>query len=316
MSLGKTVGSSSPKKISPRISKFISGILMISLRYRKECAIIVKKSIFSKGLVRIFAILLGVVLVSIGLEMFLSPHKILPGGIKGIAVLLSHITEMKMGLILLFINLPFVILKKRNLKQTISALVALIVTTLFTLLMYPIPPLVNEPLLASVCGGVLFGCGVGLIVRYGWYVDGVNDVAYYLKKKIRLSIGEILMILNILILTCGGFFFGWDQAVHSIIAYFTAYKSIQFTLEYNSRKLICVKTSQSRRVIELLLQEFGKDIEFFTQDSPNQTEIFFSLSKKNTKKLKFIIHTLDSSANIEVSYANNAQTQTDFYFRV
>ncbi len=264
------------------------------------------------------AILFGITLVSIGLEMFLTPHKIIPGGIKGIAIILSHVTEMKMGLFLLFINLPFVIFKRRNVMKTFSALLTLLVIAVLTLYMHPFPPLVQEPLLASMFGGVIFGCGVGLVVRYGWYPDGVNDVAFYLKKKIRLSISELLMIINIIILTCGGFLFGWDQAIHSIIAYFLAYKAIQFTLDYKSRKMIWVSSDRQKELSQLLVQAFDRDIQFLASKSKvashDGSEIFFILSEKNTKKLKAIVHNLDPSANVVVSYANYSQTEP--YYRM
>ncbi len=246
--------------------------------------------------------------------MFLSPHQILPGGIKGIAILLSHITEMKLGLILLFINLPFVIFRRRNVKQTMTALVALIVTMLFTLLLYPTQPLVSEPLLASIIGGVIFGSGIGLIVRYGWYVDGVNDVAVYLKKTIRLSIGEILMIINLTILACGGLYFGWDQAIHSVIAYYTAYKAIQFTLEYRSRKMVWVHSEVREKLANALRQEFGQDIAFLTHASQHGTELFFTISHHNIKKLNAMIQDVDQSANMKVSYTSSASS--DPYYKI
>jgi uncharacterized membrane-anchored protein YitT (DUF2179 family) len=261
----------------------------------------------------VIAVLFGIGLVSIGLEMFLSPHKILPGGIKGLAILLSHVTEMKLGLILLFMNLPFVIFQRRTLKNTITALVVLIITTILTVLMYPIPPLVDEPVLASLVGGGIFGCGVGLIVRYGWYVDGLNSVAFYLKKRTKLSIGEVLMIINLFILACGGFYFGWDQAMHSIIAYYTAYKAIQFTLDYRVRKMIWVTSDKREELASVLRQQFGQDIAFFTPETyTSGNQLFFTLSEKNIKKLNAIIHGLDPEALVQVSYANQADKQTYF----
>jgi uncharacterized membrane-anchored protein YitT (DUF2179 family) len=254
------------------------------------------------------AVLVGVALVSVGLEMFLSPHKIIPGGIKGVAILLSHITEMKVGLILLFINLPFVIFKRRNMKNTIIALIVLLITTIFTVLMYPIPPLVSEPVLASLVGGVIFGCGVGLIVRFGWYVDGMNHVAFYIKKKTKLSTGEVLMIINLILLTCGGFYFGWDQAMHSIIAYYMAYKALQFTMDYRVRKMIWVTSDKREELASSLLQQFGKEITFLSPEAQTakDRELFFTLSEKNMKQLNSIVYGLDASADIQISYASQA----------
>ena len=272
----------------------------------------------TQRIIPLSAILIGVIFVSIGLEMFLTPHRIIPGGIKGIAILLSHVTEMKMGLLLLFINLPFVIFKRRNLTQTCIALITFLVIAILTIFMHPFPPLLHDPLLAAICGGITFGIGVGLVVRYGWYADGVNDVAFYLKKKTQLSISEVLMIINIFILSCGGFLFGWDQAIHSIIAYVLAYKSIQFTLDYNSRQLICVSSDSLEEITQLLIQEFDQDIQFLTPTSrlvnTKTTDLFFVLSKNKIKKFKMLISNFESSDNVVVSYANYSQTEP--YYRM
>ncbi|MEK8130349.1 YitT family protein [Paenibacillus filicis] len=255
------------------------------------------------------AILIGVLLVSIGLEMFLTPHKIIPGGVKGIAILLSHVTEMKMGLFLLFINLPFVLFNKRKPVQMLSALISLIVITALAIFMHPFPPLLENPLPAALCGGLTLGVGLGLIIRYGWYPDGLNIVAVYLNRRLRLSIGELVMILNLLILACGGFLFGWDQAIHSVIAYFAAFKAIQFTLEFRNKKLIWISCEGPReRLVEQLRAAFGSEIEFLKQhqvsgDTPSDPQLFLVVPSRHIQRLKSLVRELCPTAQVVVSYA-------------
>lgn len=267
---------------------------------------------------RLIAILSGAALVSIGLEMFLKPHKIVPGGIKGVAILLSHVTEMKMGLILLYVNLPFVIFKKRGYAKTAAALATLLAITSLTLFLHPFPPFIENPVLASICGGLIFGTGVGLIVRNGSYADGVNDVAFFLKKKIKWSIGELVMIINLTILVLGGFLFGWDQAIHSVVAYFLAYKAIQFTLDFGKHKLIWIRTDKRAEIKQRLVQEFSSDIQFLIppSGSPDRGpgELYFTLPDKNVKKLKSFIRHIDDSANIVVSTAGRSNSES--YYRL
>jgi uncharacterized membrane-anchored protein YitT (DUF2179 family) len=251
--------------------------------------------------------------LSIGLEMFLTPHKIIPGGIKGLAILLSHVTEMKMGLVLLFINLPFVILKNRSFFKMLMALLSFLIITILVVFMHPFPPITADPLLAAVCGGITFGLGVGFVVRYGWYADGVNSVAFYLKKKVTLTISEILMIINLLILTCGGFLFGWDQAMYSVIAYLLAMKSIQFVIDYNRMQLICVTTDKYEQLDGLLRHEFNQDIQFLTPSEMNSTdraEIYLLLPRKHIKQFKSIVSQFDSTANVVASYSHYSPTES------
>jgi uncharacterized membrane-anchored protein YitT (DUF2179 family) len=247
--------------------------------------------------------------------MFLTPHKIIPGGIKGLAILLSHVTEMKMGLVLLFINLPFVILKNRNFFKMLMAVLSFLIITILVVFMHPFPPFTTDPLLAAVFGGITFGLGVGFVVRYGWYADGVNSVAFYLKKKVTLTISEILMIINIIILTCGGFLFGWDQAMYSIIAYLLAMKAIQFVIDYNRMQLICMTSAKHEQLNELLIHEFNQDIQFLTPSgmtSTDRTEIYLLLPKKHIKQFKRFVNQLDSTANVVASYTHYSPTESSY----
>ena len=264
------------------------------------------------------AIVSGVLLVAIGLEMFLMPHRILPGGIKGVAIILAHLTEMKMGLYLLFMNLPFVLMRKGKPLQTVSAIATLLFISFLAMYLHPFPPLFQDPLLCSLFGGAAFGGGIGLIVRFGWYADGVNAVAVFLKKRLmRVSVGAIVMLLNIAILAAGGFFFGWDQAMYSIIAYFVAYKSIQFTLDYRSDKMIWIRSSKPQQLLELLNREFEPRIRFMERKSSyiyEGQELFCVLAAKDVARFKSLVEQFDPACDVVVSYAHT--TQAEPYYRM
>jgi len=255
----------------------------------------------------------GVLLVSFGLEMFLSPHKIIPGGIKGIAILLSHMTETKMGLVLLFINLPFAVFPKRTWSKTLLSLASLVVIALLSVYLHPFPPLLLDPVPASILGGLIFGCGVGLIVRHGWYADGVNEVVLLLKRKIRLTIAELLMIINLTILALGGFLFGWDQALHSTIAYFLAMKAIQWTLKVGGHSIVKLNTDRKESMALLLAQEFQGSIQLWkpisTEPDPQQSDLYFILPSKSTGKMRELVMLHDPEAVLEVTAAPRSEAE-------
>ncbi|MDQ1910437.1 YitT family protein [Paenibacillus sp. GD4] len=260
-------------------------------------------------ILRLGAILLGVGLISVGLEMFLTPHKIIPGGVKGVAILLSHLTEMKMGLILLFINLPFVLFSRRRSWRTIlSSLITLLIVAICSVFMYPFPPLFQNPLPASIAGGLTLGIGIGLIIRFGWYVDGVHDVAFYLQQKTKLTLSEVIMILNILLLASGGFLFGWDQAIHSIFAYYAAFRAVDFTLDFRSRKMVLIHSSCRREVAQTLLQEFRGDIQLLEKEQTRggqqeHQQLFLVIAGKEVKRLRSTVLRIDPYAQVVVSYS-------------
>src|ERR1700730_14752292 len=106
---------------------------------------------------RIIFIFLGALLVSVGLEIFLVPNNIIDGGITGISIMLSHLTHLKLGLFLFLLNLPFLILGYKQIGKTfaLSTLFGVTVMSIGSTLLSPIRELTDDPLLASVFGGII-----------------------------------------------------------------------------------------------------------------------------------------------------------------
>ena len=98
--------------------------------------------------------------------------------------------------------------------------------SLFIKLLEIIEPITNEMLLATVFGGALLGIGVGLVIRFGGCVDGTESVALVLTKKLNLSVGQIILIFNLIVYTVAAFLFGIDRALYSILTYFITFKIV------------------------------------------------------------------------------------------
>lgn len=161
-----------------------------------------KKTPVAKILKRGLLIFLGAILVAIGLEIFLVPNHIIDGGITGVSIMLSHITGGDLGLFLFFLNLPFLIVGYKQIGKTfaLSTLFAILVMSIGTFMLHPVPGVTDDLLLASVFGGITLGIGVGLVLRYGGSLDGTEIVAVLINKNLPFSIGETVMIFNFLFL--------------------------------------------------------------------------------------------------------------------
>ncbi|WP_223869702.1 YitT family protein [Paenibacillus sabuli] len=180
------------------------------------------------GTARTLVVLLGSLMAAIGLELFLLPNQLIAGGVAGVSILFSHMTEMRLGLFLFLLNLPFVFWGAASLVRAFSALAAsgLLLFSVTALLLHSVPPLVVHPLLASVLGGTLMGTGIGIVIRYGGYLDGTIGVPRR-PDGTPLRSGRWMMLFNCAVLLLAGFLFGVDQALYSIIAYYLAYRCVQ-----------------------------------------------------------------------------------------
>ncbi len=256
---------------------------------------------------RIILVPLGALLVATGLEIFLVPNQIIDGGIVGISIILSHLSGIKLGYLLLLLNLPFFFIGYKQIGKTFALTTLFGVTSLsiFTLWLHPVPVLTDDPLLASVFGGIILGIGVGLVIRYGGSLDGTEIMAILFNKATPFSVGEVVMFFNLFILGSAGFVFGWERAMYSLIAYFIAFKMIDITIEgFESSKSVWIISDMHKEIAETLNARLGRGVTYLNGEGAYTGDakkvIFCVITRLEEAKLKSIVEELDPSAFLAV----------------
>ena len=192
-----------------------------------------KGEIAREYILKAIFITIGAFIVAVGLEMFLLPNKIIDGGVIGISMMVSYITKWNLGLLIFCINIPFILLALKNLgrKFVIQTFFATGMLAIATTILHG-RQATEDLLLATVFGGIILGFGVGLILRNNASLDGTEMISINLSKKLKIiSVGELLMFINLFIYMGAGFLYGWDRALYSIMTYYIASKVIDSVLE-------------------------------------------------------------------------------------
>lgn len=247
---------------------------------------------------------LGLVLIACGLELFLTPNRIVPVGVKGISVILAHVTEMQMGFFLLLINVPFVVLFKRDgdKRRLLLALVGLTAVAGLTIVLHPYPPLLEHPLAAAVIGGLTLGSGLGLAIRTGGYADGISEAAVRLKKKLPLSVSELIMIVNLLLLSAAGFVFGWQQALYSIIAYFAAYQALRVSLSgYRRYWMVWIQCRDAGSVRKGIVSAYGDRVTFVSSGNMDDGELMAVVESRHRRPIRELAERIDDTAAVRMT---------------
>ncbi len=265
------------------------------------------RSVQARLLRRGIFLTLGALLMAVGLEIFLVPNRIIDGGITGISIMVSSITDIPLGIFLTLFNLPFLFMGYKQIGKTfaLSTLFAVLVMSAGTYFLHPVSPLTIDPLLAAVFGGVILGVGVGLVIRSGGSLDGTEIVAILINKKSPFSVGEVVMFINFFILGSAGFIFGWDHAMYSLIAYYLAFKLIDITIEgIDQSKSVWIISEKYREIGDALTQRLGRGVTYldgegaYTGDS--KKVIFVVITRLEEAKLKSIVEDWDSQAFLAV----------------
>lgn len=260
-----------------------------------------------KLLQRVFFILFGASLVSVGLEIFLIPNNIIDGGIVGLSIIFAHLSGVPIGIYLLGLNIPFLFLGYKQIGKTFafSTLFGVLVMSIGTTLLHPIPPLTIDPLLAAVFGGIVLGIGVGMVIRSGGSLDGTEIIAILSNKRTPFSVGEVVMFFNIFILGSAGFIFGWDRAMYSLIAYYIAFKMIDVTIEgFDESKSVWIISDKYKEIGDAVLSRLGRGVTYLHGEGAftgeNKKVIFCVITRLEEAKLKSIVKDLDSGAFLAV----------------
>jgi uncharacterized membrane-anchored protein YitT (DUF2179 family) len=256
----------------------------------------------------IILIIFGVIIAAFALKNFLVPNQFFDGGVTGISLLASELTKTPLSYVILLANLPFILMGlytvgRRFALKTFAAILFLGIC----LISLPEYPVTKDLLLVSVFGGFFLGIGIGLTMRAGCAVDGIEILALYTWRRTSFTISEIIMALNIVIFSIAGFHFGIDKAFYSILTYFTASKTIDWVIEgIEAYTGVTIISGKSEIIKERLVKELGRGITIYKGERgylPGKYEIhndcdiiFTVITRLELRKLKNVVNEIDSNA--------------------
>ena len=263
---------------------------------------------------RMIMIAIGAVLMAIGLELFLVPNQILDGGVVGVSIIISHLTGVRLGVFIFLLNIPFFFLGYKQIGKTfaLSTLFGITILSLCTSYLHHIDPFTEDLLLSTVFGGIVLGVGVGLVIRHGGSLDGSEILAILFNKSLPFSVGEIIMMINLVIFSVAGFVFTWEQAMYSFLAYFVAFKTIDIVIEgLDESKSVFIISEKVEIIGDTVMDRLGRGVTYlhgegaYTGDS--KKVIFTVVTRLEEAKLKSIVEEIDSHAFLAVG--NIAEVQ-------
>lgn len=256
---------------------------------------------------RFIFITIGAVLMGVALEKFLVPYSIIDGGIAGISIMLSHLSTIPLSVLLFIINIPFLIIGYRQLGKSFafSTLYGIAVMSFTTALLHDAPPFPDDKLLAVLFGGIVLGMGVGLVIRYGGCLDGVEVLSILISKRLRISVGNIIMIFNVIIFIIAGFVFEWSSAMYSMITYYIAIKVIDIVVEgLNESKSVTIISQKYEQISQEIVERLGRTTTLMHATggfSGQETKVIYCVvSRIELSKLKSIVQQHDANAFIAV----------------
>ncbi|HYC39456.1 MAG TPA: YitT family protein [Chitinophagaceae bacterium] len=181
---------------------------------------------------QVLMMFIGILCAGFGLRGFLIPNGLIDGGVMGISLLVNKETTLPLSIAIIFFNLPFLLIAWKQISPTFSmkSIVAIILLALLVAF-FPYPTVTNDRLLVAIFGGFFIGMGIGLCIRGGGVIDGTEILAIFLSRRRSLSVGDFILVFNIVIFSVAAYLLSVEVALYSILTYLAASKTVDFILE-------------------------------------------------------------------------------------
>ena len=257
-------------------------------------------------LINFLMLTLGSIIGAFALETILIPNTILDGGVTGISIIISKLTSIPLSILVLILNIPFVYIGYKNMGKgfLMRAVYSMVLFSLSLSYFAYFDTLIDVILLATVYGGALLGLGVGLVIHAGGCVDGTESVALVISKKTSLSVGQVVLIFNLIIYFVAGFIFGIDRALYSLLTYFITYKVIDLVSEgFEQAKAALIVTEKGTDMAEEIYKKLGRTVTKLKGKgliSGEKEVLYCVLTRIEVFELKRICENLDQSSFISI----------------
>ena len=258
-------------------------------------------------------ILLGSLIAGASYPLFMTPNRIAPGGITGIATILNHLLQTPVGTVSLILNIPLFLIGFRAMGK-VFVFRSLVTTLFFTLFidLLPLQPMTTDPLLGTLYGGVMLGTGLGLIMRGGATTGGSDMVARMVHKRFQfLSVGSFLFAIDFAVVTAAGFFIGTTEALYSLINIFLTAKVMDVVIiGFSSNKACFVMSSRWEEISRRVLQEMNRGVTQLTSrgayTGTERPTLLCVISRSEIMAFKRILREEDENAFVIIVEAHEA----------
>lgn len=267
-----------------------------------------KQTVVLKKVLRGLAVVIGAFVTAYGLEAVLIPNNVSDGGVTGLSIVGSELIGLPLGLLIAVLNIPFVFLGYKQIGKSFAIYSVIGIASLAagTILLHHIDPIIEgDTLLVTVVGGIIIGFGMGLALRNGGALDGIDMLAVLLSRKLPFGTSDLILFLNMFVFIVVSTVFGLQGAILSGIAYYIASKVIHIVEEgLSGAKTFKIISKQPELMVETIRDRLGRGATYNLVEGGYSNEQFREITcvinRLEESKLKEIIYEIDPNAFIMV----------------
>ncbi|WDC85312.1 YitT family protein [Caloramator sp. mosi_1] len=257
---------------------------------------------------RIIFIAIGCLISAVGINAFIIPHKLLSGGVSGIAILLQYLLRFHLEYLYCFLIYQYFYTVKRsgqgicNIKYIWSSFFSFFLTMTKGIREYIN---INDILLSCIYGGVLNGIGVGIALKNKGSMGGTDIIAVATKKKLGINISTLSFGINIVVVILGSLLSSVQTALYTLISMYVSSKMLDKTLKgLNNEKMLLIVTDKVDEVSNFIINDIHRGITYLYGEGAytnKEKKVMYCIVTLNQlEKVKAKILEIDNRAFITV----------------
>ncbi len=261
-------------------------------------------------------ILIGAFIIAFGVVVFFSPQELVTGGVSGFSIILETVSGVPIWLSGVLINVPLFIIGRFAIGSDFfyKSLTGFIGTTIgfYVLESYPLS-ITFDIFISSTVGAVVVGAGVGIIFKNQGSSGGTDLAAKIVHKYMKeISISNILLVIDTIIILMGIFIFGLEKGMYALIAVFIATRTVSYVIDgVTFAKAVHIISDKSEEIGESLLNDLVRGATGFygkgMYTKADKTIIYCVVKPRQVVKLKTLVEKIDENAFIIVTDAKEVQ---------
>lgn len=260
-----------------------------------------------------FFIILGIISASFGLRGFLLPNMFIDGGVMGISLIVAELSNIPLSILIVAINLPFLVMGFSTISKqlAIKSIIAIFLLA-FSVHYIPFPVITDDKLLIAIFGGFFLGLGIGLSIRGGSVIDGTEILAIFVSKKTILTIGDVILLFNVIIFLAAVYVFTIEISLYAMLTYLAASKTIDFVVSGIEEYVgVTIISNYSNEIRLAIIENLGRSCTIYSGKrglSLEETEIVYTLiTRLELAKLYTEIDKIDEDAFVVMHSIKDAK---------
>lgn len=266
-----------------------------------------------KEIIKNYAVITAMSLINAAaISLFIDPNDLAPGGVTGIAIIISRFLPIETGTLIFLLNVPILLFAiwQFGIRFAISTIYATALISIFANIFAPLGAATYDMLLAAIAGGVLYAVSIGMIFKVGATTGGMDIIVKWLRSKLpHLKTGVLFFITDVIIITVAGIVFcnidaalyaGITVAVNSIVLDIVLYGK-------DGAKLIYIISDKPDEITDRILKELDigvTHIEGHGAFSGREKKVLMCVAKKRVSpRVEAIVREEDTTAFMVITSA-------------